>query len=337
MSDAPDPLGCRDALAEALARPALDALEGTPPDLTPDAVAAALDAAVALGRCRLFGVALPDDLDGVLPPAYALAAAAGLSGELPRRADDTRRLAADGPGELLPFAAEEPYLALLEARLDAWAALVALDEAHAEAAAGDDPLLPDLAGRLDAALDAADAFDDALRGVSGLQSVAGETNLLSNWRRLLAKPYADLLPWWLEEGEADAGAGEGPETQPGPELWRRLRPEAGRLREPLTAAAAVGEAPRYDLYRWLEPGGWWLAHLVVPPVGEQEAVTLRFVARDEAAPPVAGRRVRLAGAEETVAADDTATFALARLRAAGRPLALQVGPDMAEWTPLPQE
>src|SRR5262249_44798821 len=127
----PDPAGCLDALRSALSQPELEELEQ--PSTIPAserACRAAFGAAVALGSCRLFGVSTreAEDLNGVLPPRTALAAATALYqflGEMRRAAEG---LAADRepPGQLVEE--EEVCLDLLESRMDVWAAFVAIDE-----------------------------------------------------------------------------------------------------------------------------------------------------------------------------------------------------------------
>src|SRR4051794_13480033 len=89
-----DPVGCLEDLREALAQAELDEFDAPGPAgvSSEGARTAAYDLAVALGRCRLFGVEPGDELDGTLPGAVALAAASVLEGHLRGWAEEARTL-----------------------------------------------------------------------------------------------------------------------------------------------------------------------------------------------------------------------------------------------------
>jgi len=58
-------------------------------------------------------------------------------------------------------------------------------------------------------LDALATLDDQLQQDEQIRllSVATEMSLLDNWRKMLAEPYRDPLPWWLD-GRLEAAADE---------------------------------------------------------------------------------------------------------------------------------
>src|SRR5207253_3232913 len=88
-----DPYGCREDLRDALDDTDLEAV-GSDGKAPPEAASAAYEVAIALGRCRLFGVEPGEGLLATLPPHLALAAAAELTRLLGGWAD-----LADGLGE----------------------------------------------------------------------------------------------------------------------------------------------------------------------------------------------------------------------------------------------
>ena len=332
----PDPAdhrGLRADLADARALSGLDG-PGT------EAPAAAYRLAVALGRCRLAGVAV-DDLCGPLPAAVAAAAADELCVRLAGWTDDARRLserwdqAADLP------AAEALSLSLLAARLEAWAAWVAIDESCQAAVERGEANLDSTAAVLDRVLDALDAFDRELQAQRNLLAVAAETGLLAGWRAALAQPYRAVLPWWLDgtlEAAAEASRRAVCAELPGPSAWARLRAAPGRIvqafpKELLGAplAAAVLSAPR--LLQWRSPDGRFVAVLALTG---RETLSLRiYTAAGEYATALAGQPVVLAGVRAVVDAEGRATFALPTLRAAGADLRLEVGSDAVVWQPQP--
>jgi hypothetical protein len=166
-------------------------------DVSAAAEGAAYRAAVALGRSRLFGVAL-GDWDGVLAVPLARAAARRLTEclrRLRKRADDLGTFwdKAEDDSE-----AREECLNLLEGRMEVWATFVALDEAQLDALAHSLPGHAELvAACRQAQLELAPA-DEALLRQKDILSVAAGTELLANWRRLLVEPYSLSLPWWLD-------------------------------------------------------------------------------------------------------------------------------------------
>jgi SNF2 family DNA or RNA helicase len=144
----------------------------------------------------LFGVDLGEG-DGTLPAEVAVAAAEQWSSHLGEWI-----LQADHLARVWGEAAEEPEaldasIDLLTARMESWAVFIAVDEAYQDALEVGDTGRGRLADVLRAALDALDRFDEGL-GMHAvyLAPVAG-TELLENWRRLLAPEYRATHPWWL--------------------------------------------------------------------------------------------------------------------------------------------
>jgi hypothetical protein len=255
-----DPLECREVLAEALADPALvrfgvSKLENAPQELVPSGVASSISSsdvpnddarraayvlAVSVGRCRLFGVLTDGDLDGSLPLDVAVAAAQEMNqhicpelragaNELPARLDFARAIEA-----------EDLCADLLGGRLNAWAAVTALDEAYR---AEDDESLKEvkkLAGALDYLTGELELVDDAVRKVAVELTLVASGHLLENWRRLLAPEFSEIAPWWLT-GELEELAAELAEREARPwlsdqllksmrsaSLARRVASESGR-------------------------------------------------------------------------------------------------------------
>jgi Type III restriction enzyme, res subunit len=204
-----DWLGIETEWRHALVDPALArCAEG---DLAPAAEWAAYRAAVAWGRSRLFGVAL-GDWDGVLALPLARAAARRLAEGLRRLRERADTLPACWEKADDDIEGREECLALLEGRMEAWAAFVALDEVQLDA------LVNSLAGRSELAAECRQAqgelapADEALLRHKDFLSVAAGTELLANWRRLLVEPYRLSLPWWLD-GSLEEVAGR---------LWNSL-------------------------------------------------------------------------------------------------------------------
>lgn len=367
-----DPLGCRAALEEALSAPALDVFDlpappseqkdvrapasssvgRTPSAASAESSAAAYQVAVALGRCRLFGVDL-GDLDGTLPPRMAVAAAKQLANYLIQWTNDARTLPQRWDDAPHPAEAEEMCLELLEARMETWAAYIALDEAFAEALETPEPQdNPQAAAALGAQMDNVpgliNAFDDALIEQIPLLATAANTELLNNWRALLAQPYREILPWWLD-GTLERAADEAyrqmlaelpafqpqlagpivlplPKSSPAVAAFRRAFARAEQI------AAAPEERPPITILRWNSPDETYYAYLPLPAAAVTEIVLSFFTSSDEAATELAGTNVQLDGVESTIDAQGQARFSYEQLQAATRLEALLlVGSDRTAW------
>lgn len=139
--------------------------------------------ALALGRCRLFGVAVPADEDFTLSPRAFRAASAALRLEL--------------KSPIRPTAIQ-----LLQTRMDAWAVYLALDESYAAHRTPGTAM----SSRLRTVQKAIEDFNVNLQNNSQCLTPAAATFALENWRRLLAPCFGSLLPWWLDH----CGAGVSP-------------------------------------------------------------------------------------------------------------------------------
>jgi hypothetical protein len=200
-----DTLDCARDLTQAFAQPELSAFTGEQP-FTPEAGRAALWLAVALGRCRLFGVALGEQ-DGVLPPRMALAAAEECSRQLRRRAEKAIAFAQAFDEEAVSPTRDEVeknFDTSLEVGnflfvcMDLWAALVAIDEAyHACVAIRDDNGAALRRAIAQTVIDS-EALNRAMQENTDLFCTVGDTSLLDNWRCLLVEPYRSQVPWWLD-------------------------------------------------------------------------------------------------------------------------------------------
>lgn len=345
-----DPLGCRAALAEALAAPALEAFDA-PAASSPEAPAAAYQVAVALGRCRLFGVEL-GEADGVLPPGMALAAARYLSGLLPWLVEDARTLPERWDEQRTAAEAEELCLELLEARMETWAAYVALDEAFAESLdPGDQPPHSHTANALAHILDDVprrfDDFDRALFEQIPLLATAANTELLNNWRALLAQPYREFLPWWLD-GTLEQAAGQAyqqmieelaayppaapPVLEPPPAVSRTLLAFRKAFTPTAQLAAAVQEQPALQILRWDAPDSGYYAFLPLPTATQSEVVLSFFTSTHEPAIELANTEVRLDEVSSFIDAHGHARFSCEQLRAAEpHDATLRVGPEHTAW------
>jgi len=155
------------------------------------------DLALSLGRCRLFGVTVPAEWDFSLSPAAFWDASKHVINDL-RNA--YKALTSDKAARVLhgPFRIEDHALELLEARPDAHAAYLALDEAYAAALYHASPEVPAMSRRLTQVRRLINLFDGNLQKNLPLLRLAASTYLLDNWRRLLAPAHRDCPPWWLD-------------------------------------------------------------------------------------------------------------------------------------------
>ncbi|MBI2100876.1 MAG: hypothetical protein HYT47_02570 [Candidatus Vogelbacteria bacterium] len=192
-----DSLGCLDRLRGALASPALDGFDRDDPP-SQEAKEAALEAATALGYCRLFGVEPGEDLDGTLPVPIAQAALEVLNQNLMTWTSDAEHLESEMDGTTHPVEAENLCFGLLESRMGSWAADVSIHEAYLACVSESNPQSESFGVALDALTERFDRFDEALRAKADWLAVAAETQLLENLRGLLKGEYRDLLPWWLD-------------------------------------------------------------------------------------------------------------------------------------------
>ena len=318
MNDlAPDTFGYREDYLDALGR------------VGPDGTAlAAWRLALAWGRCLLYGVPV-GDAGGPLAPRIATLAIDELEARSAAMTREADRLEADWGEAVDPSEGDDYCARLLNFRMDLWAVALAVDEA-ALAAGG-----AALRAALDRSDEAADRFDRALEARVKILATVSGTRLLENWRDMLAAPYRDPLPWWLDgtlEAVARRTEEEAVRTMPGPGAWAaltrlpspswtRVGEILGQLIRPATPAFGYGETegrgPRSGpVLCWLSPDGRWRAEVCVPdPLTPEEVARPRpmaftRVADDAAAVELAGAVIRLDGVTAEVGADGRADVRL---------------------------
>jgi hypothetical protein len=153
--------------------------------------APAYELALALGRCRLFGVKVEEDF--TLGHAAFFAASDQMIEQLKRVA---RWVV--GAGDVCAYLLRNVALEMLEIRMDAHAAYLALDEAYAAARCEGHPQADHMARRLNQVRRMIDVVDGNLKEQEQLLRLAASTHLLENWRRLLAPCFRGAMPWWVE-------------------------------------------------------------------------------------------------------------------------------------------
>jgi hypothetical protein len=153
--------------------------------------------ALALGRCRQFGVRVDAADDRTLSPAGFDIASTELMHQV---RDAVARLTDDRLADILTGALRLKNHALetLETRMNAHAAYLALDEAYAAAVYDGSAEVPAMSRRLTQVRRLINLFDGNLQKNLPLLRLAASTYLLDNWRRLLAPSYRDCPPWWLD-------------------------------------------------------------------------------------------------------------------------------------------
>jgi len=314
-----------------------------------------VEAAVACGNCRLYGGVAPQI---VFPAWLAAAAAHRLVSLLDQAAADATHLN-DLWDDATSDEAEDLVAGLLHARMDAWAALLQLDDVLACCSDdADRSLLEAALGDFDAALD---RFDRALFTRQDYLLTLSGTHLLDNFRGMLAPEFLDPLPWWLD-GRVEALAAEvdaetdqlidttfGGAASAGPIV--PATPTRGRLRaatSQIYAAAASAPAPAAAdaVLRWRSPDRGSVAALVAPVVRQPIPERLVFdftTANGVPAAALVGRTCSLAGVETVIERRTVdgieravATFSGAAVLGSrledDQPIALFVLPDPVAWT-----
>lgn len=144
----------------------------------------------ALGFIRLHGVDEGDD-DSSLPPRVAVAAASRLA-EYLRVWLERAHLAGEAwDAAVDEFESDAVVYDLLDADLEAWAVLEAVEEAYEES--GDEAVFRSF----EAAISAYEPWRDALWQERDLLSVVAGRPYLVNIRETLAAEARELAPWWL--------------------------------------------------------------------------------------------------------------------------------------------
>jgi len=356
-----DPLQLADELTAALEQPELSVLEDGG-EITAPIREAAVALATALGQCRLFGVELPEDLDGTLPLRTATAAAEGLVERLRRDTEDARALGPRWDQATDQVEEHDLVCGLLEARMDAWAALLAVEEASlaaqedGEIANASEQERKRFGEAVEAMIDALADFDNALEDEKGLLSVAADTNILDNWRASLAPEHSQPLPWWLDgtlEEEGDRAYKEVLEWMSHVEQRARLsrlhstpepailpwRPVVSPPTLLAAAEAAAEDQPFAPPLYWQSPDGRYEARLIFPPrlacpADEPLGVYFERVEDQKPAVELAGEPIRLGDLPLTIDDQGRAAFVLSQLPDSESPPELRVGASATPWTRL---
>jgi hypothetical protein len=149
--------------------------------------------AVAAGRDELFGCD-QDDPTGLFTADDVLPASLDLRDRLTRLVQEAERLSAAAA------TAEErlaDVAALVNSRLEAWAAFVGIDRRVRDLDAHDRGSEPPAGNALDAVLDAIDACDAAMEAVEPMLVRLYQEGRFRHWLDRLAPPHRELPPWWL--------------------------------------------------------------------------------------------------------------------------------------------
>ncbi len=286
--------------------------------------AAALQLACAVGRCKVYGVTLPEDLDGDLPPDVALAACQ-YGQEVAERMAERSRALPDLWDEAPSGVAEDLCLELLEVRHDLWCAGVAILDTYGRTLDEQRDIADRLNEAVDAFQEALARWDEALQAAETLDILAtvSDSPLLENWRALLAEPYRAIPPWWLSSlGDRARRVHDSAE-----ELfhqihsavgvaWRRTQPRSFHvltvrriLQVPASPAVAAAqpnyELPIRELVQWRSPDGQYKAVLSLPASVKVDSMfCIEFRQRDdEPARNLAGHTARLCGLEFSINQD----------------------------------
>lgn len=352
-----DPMGWQYELQLALEDPALAAFD-SPGVPGPEAAAAAYRVALCLGYCRLLGADLPAELDGTLPPREAMAAGEELIRHCAFWIDEARQLPTRW--DAAPPGVEDQYAAdMLQARMDAWAAYVAISEAHEDCVTQQEPQTQEFGRLLDQLLDSVELFDRTLQEpeVLAILSTLVGTPLLDNWRKMLRIPEGPFLPWWLEgtleqEDERIAAEIERDRTLVSISSGVASQPPPTPAIIPRHSAAAIWEVPIVEalaaeptdqtpplpvILKWASPDGRWIARLSCPRrLAAGGHLPLEFLTPGgQPAVDLSGQSVWLAGQQEVIDSQGVAKFDLQNLRTVilqpNQPITLEVGQERAEW------
>jgi hypothetical protein len=339
-----DPFDCRGALRSALSDRDREAGGAA-------GKRAAYRMVVALGRCRLFGVAPAEDGGGPPPADTAARAATELADLLDVWTAEALHLEESWESARDPAEADDLCAGLLAAHIDARAALLVIEDVLG--AAGCTAVVARLS-----------AFERALRGrreAELLSTVVG-TRLFDNWRSCLSGAFQGRFFRWIDELEETARRieEESARTMPGSSAWDALRRAVAFVSsgEPMLASfAALGvdalaDAPMDDaeldlepepaILCWVSPDGQYRAELCLPdqepPEDDAIAAPLNFSSRRSGrmvgGPDWTGKPVWLAGAPSAIDEHGQARFVFANLRQA--PLRLIVGDGGEVWQFQPQ-
>jgi len=213
---------------------------------------------------------------------------------------------------------------LLQSRMDSWAAFIAIDEAYEDAHRDADPQLARFDAVVQSLLDALDRFDRVLQTGESLEilSVTTDTELLRNWRLLLADEYRECPPWWLdgtlEQIQEDLDRDfertipwKAPVIAMASAQLEQHHSAERLLRIPLYSLAGdtADDAIPFESLVWLSPERDVRATLIYPRrATESTMITLVFRRGGKAATEMAGTRVRLSGWKRRLTSKDGRAF-----------------------------
>lgn len=349
-------------LREALADPALEAFDRAEP-CGEEARRAAYNLAAALGRCRVFGVVIPPEMEGTLPLPMATVAAEEAATVVTEWAEEAQALPTKWDSAS-PEEADAMVAEVVESLMDSYFVMEVIWECYERALQENDPQMPQLEQALDKFGGAVETFDKILQQPEQLAILATVCSLplLENFRKCLADEYRAILPWWLDgtlEAAAEQVARVVEATLPSAETWRRVRewvrreprelatPRRHRAAAvlsvpwayPVAAEATSVTPPIREFLEWMSPDGRWRARLSIPSMAKEETpLPVEFLAGEQPAVELQGTRVRLAGVEAQIDAEGVARFVWSAIRQAfsdpDAELILEVGEEPIEWVAL---
>lgn len=194
-----DLLGDAETLRQALDRPELDFFDDNPDnwkDEVPEqSRRAAVDLAVALGKCRLHGVELGED-DGTLSFAMAKAAVDQLVIGTAELIESAEKLGERYDNTYDPVEIHDHVTFLIEDRIDSWAAFIAIDDAYgAELEKNDsDDAMPT---KLMPLISLIEKYDDVLMKNMDILTIIDD-RVIEKWKSSLRADFAEFLPWFLD-------------------------------------------------------------------------------------------------------------------------------------------
>jgi hypothetical protein len=184
----------RGDLFEAMARPSLDS-----PD-HPEFQQACLWLTAALGRCHFYGTDL-GKYDGVLPTNIAIPAARELSTHIQKLNTRMKKFAEEwhtDKTEIEEFEDDDAVCGFLFMRMDFWASFIAIDEAYQDSLEREPNADGTFRKALSQVVEDTKMLDAEMQKHLNILCNAAGSELLNNWRGMLAGEYGEALPWWLD-------------------------------------------------------------------------------------------------------------------------------------------
>lgn len=326
-----DSLNVTARLVDARASVALAEAEENPRQPSDQACDASYEMAVALGWCRLTGVEPTGELNQTLPTNIAWVAACELCKRSVHWIDQVLSMGLRWDAAETPDEKHHILATLLQSRMDAWAALIAIEEACLVAITHASPHAQSLLDAEELAAARIEQFDDLLYQERSLLSAILDTNLIRNWRSAMNNLYRDNLPWWLDgtlERQATSAQHEAMRLIPCTSFAAIMHdenqdvipnptyPSMAWLAAPVPLRAAAAQSGQdypalVNLLRWRSTDGEYEAVL---GLSDQYAATSSLVVSfvhvqtDQLARELAGVNVQLAGIKGQIDTDGYAHF-----------------------------